>query len=427
MGPIKGWLMKRVRIVLTNVLYVVVCLALLGSSTVPLTDQTEKVRVYTRTIEFDFVSWMLDALWLKVSQVALGTSQYLEPANQHQLVVGYLDLVGEISRLNSQITTIFADPKVSDPTQASANLRQALDQKMSRMQELAPVVEAILQSQVASMATEQGLTLGGQPVPPVLFHSTELPLALIISPKNVIKVDDDISLQPGMDAKEMDTLENNVQATINKSALVVGVGGIGVYPTMVQSTTDLNWLAEVISHEWTHNFLILRPLGISYMNSPELRTMNETTATLVGHELGRALIKRYYPERVPPPEPENPPPPSPQEPPKFDFRAEMHTTRVITDQLLAAGKIDVAENYMETRRQFFWDNGYLIRKLNQAYFAFYGAYNDTSAGGGATGQAGSDPVGPAVVALRNKSASLADFLNRISWMTSFAQLQKAVQ
>jgi hypothetical protein len=64
----------------------------------------------------------------------------------------------------------------------------------------------------------------------------------------------------------------------------------------------------------------------------------------------------------------------------------------------------------------------LLRKLNQAYFAFHGAYAD--APGGAAGE---DPVGPAVRTLREQSASLADFINRISWMTSFEQLQQAIK
>jgi len=76
---------------------------------------------------------------------------------------------------------------------------------------------------------------------------------------------------------------------------------------------------------------------------------------------------------------------------------------------------------MEARRVFFWENGYLIRKLNQAYFAFHGAYADQPGGA-----AGEDPVGAAVRALRSQSLSLADFLNRISWMSSFEQLKKAV-
>jgi hypothetical protein len=98
----------------------------------------------------------------------------------------------------------------------------------------------------------------------------------------------------------------------------------------------------------------------------------------------------------------------------------MRTTRVTVDQLLSEGKIDAAENYMEERRRLFWDNGYLIRKLNQAYFAFYGAYADQE--GGASG---ADPVGTAVRALRAESPDLASFLNRISWMWSFDQLKKA--
>jgi len=77
---------------------------------------------------------------------------------------------------------------------------------------------------------------------------------------------------------------------------------------------------------------------------------------------------------------------------------------------------------MEMRRQIFLKNGYLIRRLNQAYFAFHGAYADEPGGA-----AGKDPVGPAVRALRAKSSSLAEFLNRISWMTSFEQLQEALK
>ena len=87
---------------------------------------------------------------------------------------------------------------------------------------------------------------------------------------------------------------------------------------------------------------------------------------------------------------------------------------------LAEGKIEDAEAYMESRRLVFLQHGYLLRKINQAYFAFYGAYADVPGGA-----AGEDPVGPAVRALREQSASLADFINRISWMTSFEQLQEA--
>ena len=194
---------------------------------------------------------------------------------------------------------------------------------------------------------------------------------------------------------------------------------------MVMQTTNLNWMSEVIAHEWTHNFLTLRPLGANYYSSPELRVINEITASMAGKEISTSFLETYYPELVP----SLPPPSSSQEqaepePLAFDFRAEMHETRLTVDSLLAEGKIDEAEAYMEARRQVFWENGYHIRKLNQAYFAFYGAYADEP--GGAAGQV-EDPIGDAVRQLRAQSPSLAAFLNRISWIWSYEQLQKAVR
>jgi hypothetical protein len=198
---------------------------------------------------------------------------------------------------------------------------------------------------------------------------------------------------------------------------------------MVMRTSDLRWLTEVVSHEWTHNFLTLRPLGIRYDSTPEMRTMNETTASISGKEIGQQVIKEFYPELLANElagpglvaHTSRPPRPGDFRQP-FDFRKEMHETRVTVDQLLAVGKITDAEKYMEARRQVFWDNGYALRKLNQAYFAFYGAYADIPGGA-----AGEDPVGPAVRALREKSSSLSDFLYRISKMTSFDELKAAVQ
>jgi hypothetical protein len=259
-----------------------------------------------------------------------------------------------------------------------------------------------------------------------LYHATRLPEALVISPRNIIREDEDISLEPEMTTEQMATLENQVEKKADVSALVVPIGGVGIYPTMVDNSTDLSWLLEVISHEWTHNFLTLHPLGALYMATAELRTINETTANISGKEISLEVLKRFYPDLVPPNENQNSsnpapaPAPTPENPNVFDFNREMHKTRVQVDALLADGKINEAENYMEQRRRLFWDNGYQIRKLNQAYFAFYGAYNDVPGGGAA----GSDPVGPAVQLLRQQSKSLADFLNRIAWVTSFQDLQK---
>ncbi|MFW9965487.1 MAG: hypothetical protein ACFFCX_18085, partial [Candidatus Sifarchaeia archaeon] len=143
-----------------------------------------------------------------------------------------------------------------------------------------------------------------------------------------------------------------VGSSIGGATIMVYSDDVNVYN--VTQSTDLNWLTETVAHEWVHNYLTLRPLGINFMTSPELRTMNETTAAIAGKEIGRVVIEHYYLELVPPP-----PPPQPEissiqleqeSQPQFDFRAEMRETREITDQLLAEGKIETAEIYMELRR-----------------------------------------------------------------------------
>ena len=92
----------------------------------------------------------------------------------------------------------------------------------------------------------------------------------------------------------------------------------------------------------------------------------------------------------------------------------------MVDYLLSIGQVKRAESYMEQRRELFWQNGYRIRKINQAYFAFYGSYNDTPGGGAA----GDDPIGPAVQQLRKDSTNLKGFIDKIKQVKSFEELLK---
>ncbi len=416
--------------ILRNALILFVLTALLGGSTLPPAEQTEKVRAFTRNVEFDYVSWTLEAFGIKFQQIALGSARYIPETKRRQIVLDYLNLVAEIQQATYRLNDIFADPGIEDPQKASSEVSAELDSLREKHDHLAPLAEAILQDQTANIVAQMDLALGGQPIPPILYHSTPLPLALIISPRHIIRQDENISLLADLSIEQQANLEKLVDNALDVSSLVVGIGGVGVYPTMVMQTTDLNWLAEVVAHEWVHNFLSLRPLGVNYLTSPELRTINETTASIAGKEIGRALIERDYPEFLPPPPPELPPStttaqpgafPHTPEPPNFDFRTEMRETRITVDALLEENKIEEAEAYMEARRTVFWENGYHLRKINQAYFAFYGAYADQPGGA-----AGEDPVGAAVRALRAQSPSLAAFLTQISWMTSFEQLQGAL-
>jgi hypothetical protein len=395
-----------------------------------ITGQTDQVRQYTSAIEFDYPNWVWDAIWTKIDQSAISAPYTFDRGSNKQIVFEYLHATNELDQTNLQIEKIFSDPKVVDKESTSSYLRAQRDYLAARQAALAPFAESILQSQVNNTLAELGLTTGGQTLPPLLYRNSPTPLALIVSPRDHVEQTTNISILPDLTLDQQIKLEDDVAKSLNVSTLIVPVGGIGVYPTMVEETTDLPWMLSTISHEWTHNYLNLRPLGINYSTTPELRTMNETTASISGDEVGHRVLQKYYPELLA--STPNPnlirfdlpflPSTGLADTPPFDFRAEMHTTRVEADNLLAQGKITEAESYMEQRRQLFLQNGYLIRKLNQAYFAFYGAYADVPGGA-----AGEDPVGPAVRALRAQSKSLADFINTISWMTSFKQLQQAIK
>ncbi|MGD2252378.1 MAG: hypothetical protein PVF70_05610 [Anaerolineales bacterium] len=422
--PFKARLWKIARWSIRSALLLIVCLLSTGSN--PRLSELEKTyRSFTRSWEFDFFRWTLKALGTKLENWSLGRERYLAEDDRSAMVLDYIDLVDQARRLEADLTAILGDPSVENPEKAAAEIWVALGAVRAHQDELQTLVESILAEQTSEVLAELGLEIGGTVFPPVTFHFSRVPVALVISPRSVIRQDAIISLDPDMTIKQQIELEANVEAGKEYSALVVPIGGVGIYPTMVQESSALVWLTDTIVHEWVHNFLTLRPLGIRYGVSPELRTMNETAASLMGKEIGRQVLIRYYPSHVPPEESIEEEagelPPVEQEPPAFDFRAEMHETRVTVDSMLLEGEIEAAEEYMEARRQMFWQQGYRIRRLNQAYFAFYGAYADQPGGA-----AGEDPVGTAVRELWQRTQSPEIFLRTMGAMREFSDLLAAL-
>jgi hypothetical protein len=416
---------RNIKTIGKNIFWGLLLILILSNSGIPSLKMSEIVRVETRWIEFDYVSWTLETLWRKAAQISLGTHRYLSEEQQSAITLNYFDLINEQRQLRDMINNIYTDPTIQNPEIQAEPYLDRQRQVQEELRYLGYLYEAILQHQVSYVAGDKSLGFVRQPVPPIQYHTTSMPYALIVSPKEIIRQDADISLLPDLTLDQIVALEKAVEDKLNVSALVVPIGGVGVYPTMVMETSSLTWLSEVVSHEWIHNFLTLRPLGVLYAQTPELRIINETTASIAGKELGNTVIEYFYPALLPPPVQESTSVAEvveePQAPPAFDFRAEMRETRVTADTLLAEGKIEEAEAYMEDRRMIFVENGYNIRRLNQAYFAFHGAYADQPGGA-----AGEDPVGEAVRNLRAQSESLAEFVRRIAWVTSYERLQQLV-
>jgi len=369
-------------------------------------------------VRFDFASWEIGALIKKAQAIFAGTHRYLPDDAKREVVLAYLARIADEQRLEAAIEGAYADPSVIDPEAYTAEWRGERDALRREMEWRQPLAEAIVQEQVATILSEQGLTLGGFTWPPVLMTMSPVPYMLIVSPRDRIAQVNSTALVPGLTTEDKETLEDDVFNQLDQSALVVPIGGLGTYPAMIRETGSINRLAEVTAHEWTHHWLSFQPLGIRYLAGSAMRTMNETVASMVDLEIGPLVIERFYPEFMPPERADALGPPAPATPaaPVFDFSAEMSETRSTVDGLLAEGRIDVAESYMEERRRFFVEHGYAIRKLNQAYFAFYGGY------AAEPGAAGTDPVGPMLRDLRDASPSLKVFLQDVGRITSYDDL-----
>ena len=250
-------------------------------------------------------------------------------------------------------------------------------------------------------------TLGGGVFPPVTFALAHPPRLLVVSPRSEIRLAYWALLDGSTSPATGDELERAVER-LDLSALVVDSVALGTYPALIPPGIGPRAMLQTIAHEWTHVALFLSPLGRAYGLSPEARAINETAADLVGDEVARGVLARLG---IPDAESGRP---------RGDsrFLETLRRVRLEVDRLLAEGDLAGAERYMETERQALLREGYRIRRLNQAYFAFYGDY--------AEGPAASSEVPDSLRELRRRSQSLGGFLDRLGRVTALAELRAAL-
>ncbi|MEE8413646.1 MAG: hypothetical protein V3R96_03755 [Dehalococcoidales bacterium] len=292
---------------------------------------------------------------------------------------------------------------------------------LERKSALAGTVEQIIQKQIQDTLAQQGifnpLTEGEFSFPPVNFRLEELPHLLVISPRDRIDSTNEIILQQGFTKTEKEAVEARVDE-LGVSSLVVDIGGIATYPALVDSQANLRFTIDTTTEEWLHHYLSFTPLGFRYLldlsglsRNYEIATLNESLAGMVSKEIGDLVYRKYYSEY------ENEIVQKPES--EFDFNSEMRTIRKTVDAYLVRGEIEQAEEFMERKRQYLVSKGHYIRKLNQAYFAFYGTYAHTPAF--------ISPIGLELRELRNRSTSLKDFLDTAAAMTSRQELRDSVR
>jgi hypothetical protein len=275
-----------------------------------------------------------------------------------------------------------------------------------------PGFEDNLREQILSVLHEQGISV----FPPLEFSMETPPHLLVVSPRDRILYYDRAVLLQDMSIEQRESLESSIDA-LGLSSLVDDLGGFGgTYPSLVSDEGSMRFLLNTIAEEWLHQYLVFKPLGFRYLldcigikQEPDIVTINETAVGIVSREIGGEVYSRYYNNSVTNNKSGN----------SFDFDAEMRETRKQVDELLKSGKIDEAEAYMEARRQYFIQNGYYIRKLNQAYFAFHGIYGESPAA--------VSPIYGELEDLRARSGNAKNFLDTVSSFKSYNDLKNSLK
>lgn len=286
-------------------------------------------------------------------------------------------------------------------------------------------VEHALAGRIDAAARAAGLPgavpLPGSVFPPVNIELTQPPRVLVQSPRHVIQRLSTALLNPGLDADAASRIEHATEAEhSDRSALVVPSGGVATYPAIVADRSSYADMLATAAHEWTHHYLQFYPLGFNYFSSRDATAINETVADIVGEELAADILARWGdPTRPPVSATPTATPGAPPARPRLDVNATMRDLRREVDALLAAGKVEEAEARMETVRRELWDAGYRIRRLNQAYFAWYGSY--------AARPDAVDPLGAQLREARQRAGSLARFLEVIRVTSTRAEVEAVLE
>lgn len=288
-------------------------------------------------------------------------------------------------------------------------------------------VEAIIEGRMTSVLEDEDLAMEmplfsdlGIIFPPVDFELDSTPRVLAISPRNRIDLDDSYLLDPEVDVETANEIEDESESENSSesgvSARVLATGGVATYPAVLNEDDPYRELIETAFHEWTHQYLVFFPLGRSYFADSDARTINETVATITGEELARLYFDRF--DDLEPDGSDDPGEPADDgdspDGPQFDFSAEMRDLRRDVEAMLVDGQVTEAEALMDRKRHEFEKNGYYVRKINQAYFAYRGFY--------ATSAGSIDPLGPNLRELYERTESPGAFLHLMQGVTTRSEV-----
>jgi hypothetical protein len=399
-------------------LIVAICLLLvsfLAGGCTPENDFNSKLGGIVAPYRFNLVGWELEALSYEIDDLFFGDDE--GTVTDSEVVLEYFDIIAQINTAERSIDAVAAGLEMDDLISLKAQLGTLEEQRWT----LEDKAERILEKQIRATLAEIGIfnPLDGLlslkvGFPPLNFALESPPHLLVVSPRDRISRMREVILVPEITLDEKEDIESAVD-DLGVSSLVLGLGGIATYPSFVSSNAGLVFTINTAIEEWLHQYLFFRPLGFYYglflagiLTDSDIAVMNETTVGITSQEIGAIVFQNYYSQH------QGQTIQNEAAGQEFNFNKEMRQIRRTVDELLAKGEVEEAEMFMEEKRLFLASNGYIIRKLNQAFFAFFGTYADSPTS--------VDPIGDEIRTVREGSSSVVDFLNTMAGMDSRADL-----
>ena len=132
-------------------------------------------------------------------------------------------------------------------------------------------VEETLESEVSAVLAREGLSSRiGLIFPPVDVALASPPKVLVVSPRHRIEREQTMLLKADMKVEDMEKLEEKIFRKLDRAALVVGIGGVATYPTIVKEDSSLRSAAVTAAHEWLHTYWFFRAHGLEhFQHSPD--------------------------------------------------------------------------------------------------------------------------------------------------------------
>ena len=264
--------------------------------------------------------------------------------------------------------------------------------KYKTREKLKPKVQEILAEELKTAAYD---LLGAKLTTDfLLVDETKRPALLVVSRRDSLEIVKYEGLGDNISETEKRALEKKFEDK-GYSAYIFTAAGVATKPIRSDENTAPNKLLKILGHETAHHYFFGKPLGKNYGESAECHAINETSAEIVGEELGAYCSSKIL---------RNSPTMQSVITGGTKWMERLGETTRHVEKLLSEGKLEQAETYMKKKH------------TNQAQLVLWKMYGSDKENG----------MTRTLNALKSECYDLKDFAETVSQTMNYKQVEDAL-